>query len=216
MAMIVGNVAQEVGSPNNGAKSLVLIIDDPDAPDPRALRMVWVHWVVYNLPPDTKSSPENTGKTGFCDRLETRTSGGASSFVGLAMCKELHLLGDAISLHAKRSPFRYSSFSRCGIGPRSIAAFMRAHASSKPSIYPSAYPTAELWRSNCLAGFGIVRSPAQDNSISLPDSIGRKTVLCVFPAYVADEPQPTRGRDRVVRHDPARAKIRTLQEINWL
>jgi hypothetical protein len=51
-----------------------------------------------------------------------------------AGCERIHLLGDAISLHAKRSPFRYSSFSRCGIGPRSIAAFMRAHASSKPSI----------------------------------------------------------------------------------
>jgi Raf kinase inhibitor-like YbhB/YbcL family protein len=36
----------------DGAKSLVLIIDDPDAPDPRAPKMVWVHWVVYNLPPD--------------------------------------------------------------------------------------------------------------------------------------------------------------------
>jgi Raf kinase inhibitor-like YbhB/YbcL family protein len=32
----------------NGAKSLVLIIDDPDAPDPKAPKMVWVHWVVYN------------------------------------------------------------------------------------------------------------------------------------------------------------------------
>ena len=30
----------------NGAKSLVLIIDDPDAPDPKASKMVWVHWVV--------------------------------------------------------------------------------------------------------------------------------------------------------------------------
>src|SRR5262249_33350897 len=30
----------------NGAKSLVLIIDDPDAPDPKAPKMVWVHWVV--------------------------------------------------------------------------------------------------------------------------------------------------------------------------
>ena len=46
----------------NGAKSLVLIIDDPDAPDPKAPKMVWVHWVVYNLPPDTKSLPENAGK----------------------------------------------------------------------------------------------------------------------------------------------------------
>jgi Raf kinase inhibitor-like YbhB/YbcL family protein len=34
-----------------GAKSLVLIVDDPDAPDPKAPRMTWVHWVLYNLPP---------------------------------------------------------------------------------------------------------------------------------------------------------------------
>src|SRR5713101_862941 len=34
-----------------GAKSLALIVDDPDAPDPRAPKMTWVHWVLYNLPP---------------------------------------------------------------------------------------------------------------------------------------------------------------------
>jgi Raf kinase inhibitor-like YbhB/YbcL family protein len=49
----------------NGAKSLVLIIDDPDAPDPKAPKMVWVHWVVYNIPPDTKGLPENAGKAGL-------------------------------------------------------------------------------------------------------------------------------------------------------
>jgi Raf kinase inhibitor-like YbhB/YbcL family protein len=49
----------------NGAKSLVLIIDDPDAPDPKAPKMVWVHWVVYNMPPDTESLPENAGKPGL-------------------------------------------------------------------------------------------------------------------------------------------------------
>src|SRR5262245_27017123 len=52
------------GAPN-GAKSLVLIIDDPDAPDPKAPKMVWVHWVVYNMPHDTKSLPENAGKARF-------------------------------------------------------------------------------------------------------------------------------------------------------
>ena len=31
-------------------KSFVLIVDDPDAPDPKAPRMTWVHWVLYNLP----------------------------------------------------------------------------------------------------------------------------------------------------------------------
>lgn len=32
------------------ARSLVLIVDDPDAPDPQAPRMTWIHWVLYNLP----------------------------------------------------------------------------------------------------------------------------------------------------------------------
>jgi Raf kinase inhibitor-like YbhB/YbcL family protein len=44
------------------AKSLVLIIDDPDAPGPKAPKMVWVHWIVYNMPPGTKSLPENASK----------------------------------------------------------------------------------------------------------------------------------------------------------
>lgn len=34
------------------ARSLVLIVDDPDAPDPAAPRMTWVHWLLYNLPVD--------------------------------------------------------------------------------------------------------------------------------------------------------------------
>jgi Raf kinase inhibitor-like YbhB/YbcL family protein len=45
-------------APQN-AKSLVLIIDDPDAPDPAAPKMTWVHWVLYNLPPDCGGLPEN-------------------------------------------------------------------------------------------------------------------------------------------------------------
>ena len=32
------------------AKSLVLIVDDPDAPDPDAPQRTWVHWLLYNLP----------------------------------------------------------------------------------------------------------------------------------------------------------------------
>ena len=40
------------------ARSLVLIVDDPDAPDPKAPKMTWVHWVLYNIPPDVSSLPE--------------------------------------------------------------------------------------------------------------------------------------------------------------
>ncbi len=41
-----------------GAKSLALIVDDPDAPDPAAPRMTWVHWVLYDIPPTTTALPE--------------------------------------------------------------------------------------------------------------------------------------------------------------
>lgn len=41
-----------------GAKSLVLIVDDPDAPDPAAPKMTWVHWVLYNIPPDASGLTE--------------------------------------------------------------------------------------------------------------------------------------------------------------
>jgi len=38
------------GVPAN-AKSLALVVDDPDAPDPAAPKRTWVHWVLYNIPP---------------------------------------------------------------------------------------------------------------------------------------------------------------------
>ena len=33
-----------------GTQSFALIVDDPDAPDPKAPRMTWVHWVLYDIP----------------------------------------------------------------------------------------------------------------------------------------------------------------------
>jgi Raf kinase inhibitor-like YbhB/YbcL family protein len=41
-----------------GTASLVLIVDDPDAPDPAAPQRTWVHWVVYDLPPAAGGLPE--------------------------------------------------------------------------------------------------------------------------------------------------------------
>jgi Raf kinase inhibitor-like YbhB/YbcL family protein len=43
----------------DGTKSLALVVDDPDAPDPRAPKMTWVHWVLYDIPPSASSLPEN-------------------------------------------------------------------------------------------------------------------------------------------------------------
>lgn len=36
-----------------GTKGLALIVDDPDAPDPKAPKRVFIHWVLYNIPPET-------------------------------------------------------------------------------------------------------------------------------------------------------------------
>jgi len=44
-----------------GTKSLVLIVDDPDAPDPTAPKTTWVHWLAYNLPPSIAGLAEGGG-----------------------------------------------------------------------------------------------------------------------------------------------------------
>jgi Raf kinase inhibitor-like YbhB/YbcL family protein len=44
-------------------KSFALIADDPDAPDPKAPKMTWVHWVLYDLPATTTELAENIAKT---------------------------------------------------------------------------------------------------------------------------------------------------------
>ncbi|HLG18393.1 MAG TPA: YbhB/YbcL family Raf kinase inhibitor-like protein [Bdellovibrionota bacterium] len=45
------------GAPT-GTKSFALICDDPDAPDPKAPKMTWVHWVLYNIPASTAELKE--------------------------------------------------------------------------------------------------------------------------------------------------------------
>jgi phosphatidylethanolamine-binding protein (PEBP) family uncharacterized protein len=49
----------------DGTKSLALIVDDPDVPDPKAPKRIWVHWVVFNLPPDAQGLPEDVSGSGL-------------------------------------------------------------------------------------------------------------------------------------------------------
>jgi Raf kinase inhibitor-like YbhB/YbcL family protein len=52
------------GAPQN-TRSFALIVDDPDAPDPAAPKMVYVHWVVADIPASVSSLPENASKSGM-------------------------------------------------------------------------------------------------------------------------------------------------------
>lgn len=44
--------------PPAGTQSFVLVVHDPDAPDPRAPKRDWVHWVLYDVPGSTRSLTE--------------------------------------------------------------------------------------------------------------------------------------------------------------
>jgi hypothetical protein len=59
-----------------GTQSLVLIMDDPDAPDPEAPKMTWVHWLLYNLPADSSGLPEAVSD----NQLPTRTLQGSNNW----------------------------------------------------------------------------------------------------------------------------------------
>ena len=61
---------------SESAKSLVLIVDDPDAPDPSAPKMTWVHWVLYNLPPTATGLPQGVSPK----ELPDQTLEGISDF----------------------------------------------------------------------------------------------------------------------------------------
>jgi Raf kinase inhibitor-like YbhB/YbcL family protein len=45
-----------------GTKSFVLIVDDPDAPDPAAPKRTYVHWVLYDIPASARKLPEGATK----------------------------------------------------------------------------------------------------------------------------------------------------------
>jgi Raf kinase inhibitor-like YbhB/YbcL family protein len=53
---------QWTGAPQE-TKSFALIVDDPDAPDPAAPKMVYVHWVLYNIPAGTSELAENASRS---------------------------------------------------------------------------------------------------------------------------------------------------------
>ena len=63
------------------AMSLALIVDDPDAPDPAAPKMTFVHWVLYDIPPGTTSLPEAVSRLP-AGALEGLNDAGETGYTG--------------------------------------------------------------------------------------------------------------------------------------
>ena len=51
------------GPPNT--RTFALIVVDPDAPDPQAPKMTWVHWVVFNIPSSIRALPAAVSSANF-------------------------------------------------------------------------------------------------------------------------------------------------------
>lgn len=59
------NPPLEIKGVPDGAKSLVLIMDDPDVPSFVRQDQMWVHWVIYDMPAETRGLKENSTPPGI-------------------------------------------------------------------------------------------------------------------------------------------------------
>jgi len=66
-----------------GTKSFALVVDDPDAPDPKAPRMTWVHWVLFNVPATVTELAEGVSSSGLpAGAVEARNDFARTRFGG--------------------------------------------------------------------------------------------------------------------------------------
>lgn len=99
-------------APPAGTASLVLICEDPDAPVGN-----WVHWVIFNLPPDSAGLPEG---------VPAEPSYGASALQGLNSWGSTGYGGPAPPSGTHRYFFRlYALDCMLRIGPRATAERVR-------------------------------------------------------------------------------------------
>src|SRR5262245_31774272 len=61
-------------------QSLAIIVDDPDAPDPKAPKRTWVHWLLFNLPPNARNLSE--GGDDFPGAIEGRNDWNKAEYGG--------------------------------------------------------------------------------------------------------------------------------------
>jgi Raf kinase inhibitor-like YbhB/YbcL family protein len=68
-----------------GTRSLALLVEDPDAPDPAAPQRIFTQWVVLNIPPDTAGLPLGAGAHAAPGGGRPgRNDGGKTNYIGPA------------------------------------------------------------------------------------------------------------------------------------
>lgn len=72
------NPQLEIGNIPPAAKSLVLIMDDPDVPASIRPEKMYDHWVIFNIPPSTHKIGEHTTPPG----IQGRSTNGKNQYVG--------------------------------------------------------------------------------------------------------------------------------------
>jgi Raf kinase inhibitor-like YbhB/YbcL family protein len=106
-----------------GTKSLVLIMDDPDAMG--AVGKLWVHWVVWNIDPKTSEIAESSVPA---DALEGTTDFGEIGYGGPAPPDKRHTY--VFKLYALNSKLALQS----GASKRQIEDAMRDHIIAQTSL----------------------------------------------------------------------------------
>lgn len=103
----------------DSAKTLALIVDDPDAPG-----MTWVHWVIYNIPATRHELPENISKT---TTLSDGTLQGKNSFSNIGYGGPCPPSGPAHHYHFKIYALDTRLDAKSGLTKAELLATMRGH-----------------------------------------------------------------------------------------
>lgn len=72
------NPPLEISQVPENAKSLVLIMEDPDVPKSIRADQLYVHWVIYDIPPDTQSISEHSSPPG----VQGKGTNGQTAYMG--------------------------------------------------------------------------------------------------------------------------------------
>ncbi len=110
----------------SGTKSFVLTVTDPDAPG-----HVWVHWVIFNLPPQARSLPEAVPAT---ERIANGALQGSNDFEKLGYGGPCPPPGKPHHYHFRLYALNVSLQLKPGVTRQELEAAMKGHVLARSEI----------------------------------------------------------------------------------